>query len=119
MTAAPSIPGLARVEAALARLLELVGEPDAAPARLREAWRACADAFAALPPAAELGALARGDAALAERLRSVVRLNGLVLEAVSRQGALTADALAALRGQREGLALLRRDGAGASCDVTG
>jgi hypothetical protein len=48
-----------------------------------------------------------------------VRLNGLVLAGAQRQGTLTADALAALRGQREGLALLRRDDAGSSCDVTG
>jgi hypothetical protein len=111
--------GLARVEVALVRLLELVSAPEAGGPQLREAWRACAETFAQLPPADDLARLARGEPALAQRLRAGVRLNGLVLAGAQRQGTLTADALAALRGQREGLALLRRDDAGSSCDVTG
>lgn len=110
---------LTRVEGLLARLLELVGDPAANGGELREAWRLCTRAFGELPAPEELGRLARGDAELATRLRSVVRLNGLVREGAQRQGAQTGATLERLRTQRDRLAAWRDGSAGASCDMTG
>jgi hypothetical protein len=110
---------LERFETALLRLLELMAEPDADALRMLAAWDACERSFAELPAWQELGRQARGEAALAERLRSVARLNGLVLESARRQRALASRALGRLNAQRDSLAFWRRDGSGGSCDVTG